>query len=97
MPRALYIFCILFLFALGAVVVAVNAEFTRVELLFGTAELTTGQWLVLVFFLGWIAGVISAWHFVRRLTQERGELRRKLRLAEAELKNVRPVVSRDGV
>ncbi|NJM92734.1 MAG: LapA family protein [Rhodospirillaceae bacterium] len=48
------------------------------------------------FICGWIAGLLSAWHFVRRLTRERAHLRRQLRLAEAELKNVRPL-SRDGV
>jgi uncharacterized membrane protein len=96
MPRFVYIVCIVLVFALGALIVALNAEFMRVELLFGSIELSSGQWLVIAFFLGWVAGVISAWHFVRKLTQERGDLRRKLRLAEAELKNVRPL-PRDGV
>jgi len=96
MPRFLYIVCIVLVFALGALIVAFNAEFMRVELLFGSIELSSGQWLVIAFLLGWVAGVISAWHFVRKLTQERGDLRRKLRLAEAELKNVRPL-PRDGV
>jgi len=96
MPRPLFILCVLAVFALGAAIVAVNSNGLGVELLVTRVELTAGQWLVLAFVLGWAAGVASAWRFVRRLTLERADLRRLLRLAEAELKNVRPV-SRDGV
>jgi hypothetical protein len=45
--------------------------------------------------IGWLAGVFAAWRFVRRLTSERADLRRNLRLAEAELKNLR-IVPHDG-
>lgn len=96
MPRPMFVVCAILVFALGAALVAVNSEALQVELLLARVELTTGQWLVAAFLLGWVAGVISAWRFVRRLTQERADLRRSLRLAEAELKNVRSV-SRDGV
>lgn len=96
MPRPLFVVCAILVFALGAAIVAVNSEALQVELLLARVELTAGQWLVLAFVLGWLAGVASAWSFVRRLTQERADLRRSLRLAEAELKNVRSV-SRDGV
>lgn len=95
MPRPLYVACIVLVFLLGAAIVAVNGEPLSVELLLARLQLTTGQWLVIAFTLGWGAGVFSAWRFVRRLTQERAALRRSLRLAEAELKNVRPL-PRDG-
>lgn len=95
MPRPLYVACIVLVFLLGAAIVAVNGEPLSVELLLARLQLTTGQWLVIAFVLGWGAGVFSAWRFVRRLTQERAALRRSLRLAEAELKNVRPL-PRDG-
>ena len=91
MPRAVYILTGVFVFLLGAVIAAVNDGRLRVELLFGEVELTTGQWLVIAFLLGWGAGVAAAWRFVRRLTSERADLRRNLRLSEAELKNLRAV------
>ena len=91
MPRAVYILTGVFVFLLGAVIAAANDGRLRVELLFGEVELTTGQWLVIAFLLGWGVGVAAAWRFVRRLTSERADLRRNLRLAEAELKNLRAV------
>lgn len=96
MPRPLFVICALVVFALGAAIAAVNPEALRVELLFAEVELTRGQWLIIAFVFGWLAGVASAWHFVRKLTKERADLRRLLRLAEAELKNIRPL-PRDGV
>lgn len=96
MSRSLFVICILLVFALGAALAAVNPQALRIELLFAEIELTSGQWLIIAFACGWLAGVASAWRFVRRLTQERAELRRHLRLAEAELKNIRPL-PRDGV
>jgi uncharacterized integral membrane protein len=96
MPRPLFVICALLVFALGAAIAAVNPQSLRVELLFAEVELTRGQWLIIAFVFGWLAGVASAWHFVRKLTQERAELRRHLRLADAELKNIRPL-PRDGV
>ena len=91
MPRAAYILIIVVVFLLGAVVAAVNDERLRVDVLFAGIELTTGQWLVIAFVIGWLAGVFTAWRFVRRLTTERADLRRNLRLAEAELRNLRAV------
>jgi uncharacterized membrane protein YciS (DUF1049 family) len=91
MPRAVYILITVVAFLLGAVVAAVNDERLRVDVLFARIELTTGQWLVIAFVIGWLAGVFAAWRFVRRLTTERADLRRNLRLAEAELRNLRAV------
>jgi uncharacterized membrane protein YciS (DUF1049 family) len=89
MPRAAYILIAVLAFLLGAVVVAVNSDALRVDVLLARIELTTGQWLVIAFALGWGAGVLAAWRFVRKLTTERADLRRNLRLAEAELRNLR--------
>jgi uncharacterized integral membrane protein len=91
MPRAAYILVIVLVFLLGAVVAAVNIERLRVDVLFAEIELTTGQWLMIAFVIGWLAGVCAAWRFVRKLTTERADLRRNLRLAEAELRNLRAV------
>lgn len=91
MRRAGYILVGVLVFLLGALIVAVNEEGLRVELLFAEIELTTGQWLVIAFLIGWLAGVGAAWRFVRRLATERADLRRNLRLAEAELRNLRAV------
>jgi uncharacterized integral membrane protein len=91
MPRAAYILIGVVAFLLGAVVAAVNSERLRVDVLFTQIELTTGQWLVIAFVIGWLAGVFAAWRFVRQLTGERADLRRNLRLAEAELRNLRAV------
>jgi uncharacterized integral membrane protein len=91
MPRAAYILVIVLVFLLGAVVAAVNIERLRVDVLFAEIELTTGQWLMIAFVIGWLAGVFAAWRFVRKLTTERADLRRNLRLAEAELRNLRAV------
>ena len=91
MPRAGFILIGVLVFLLGAVIVAVNDDRLRVEVLFAEIELTTGQWLVIAFLIGWAAGVGAAWRFVRRLTTERADLRRNLRLAGAELKNLRAV------
>jgi hypothetical protein len=91
MPRAAYILIGVLAFLLGAVIVAVNNERLRVDVLFTHIELTAGQWLVIAFVIGWAGGVFAAWRFVRKLTGERADLRRNLRLAEAELRNLRAV------
>ena len=60
MPRPLFFVCILLVFALGAAIAAVNPQALRVELLFAEVELTRGQWLIVAFLCGWLAGVLSA-------------------------------------
>ena len=91
MPRALFIVICLLVFFVGAALVAANSGPVRVDLLITEVELTRGQLIVVAIVLGWLAGVGSAWRFVRKLTRERAELRRNLRLAEAEVKNLRPL------
>jgi uncharacterized membrane protein YciS (DUF1049 family) len=91
MPRALFIVICLLAFFIGAALVAANNGPVRVDLLITEVELTRGQLLVVAIVVGWLAGVASAWRFVRKLTRERAELRRNLRLAEAEIKNLRPL------
>jgi len=91
MPRWFFIFICLLVFFTGAALVAANSAPVRVDLLVTEVELTTGQLMVVAFILGWLAGIASAWNFVRKLTNERAELRRNLRIAEAEIKNLRPL------
>jgi lipopolysaccharide assembly protein A len=91
MPRALFIVICLLVFFTGTALVAANGAPVRVDLLITEVEVTRGQLMVTVFILGWLAGVASAWSFVRKLTSERAQLRRNLRLAEAEIRNLRPL------
>ena len=91
MPRALFILICLLVFLTGTALVAANGAPVRVDLLIAEVELTRGQLMVTAFVLGWLAGIASAWSFVRKLTSERTQLRRSLRLAEAEIRNLRPL------
>jgi uncharacterized membrane protein YciS (DUF1049 family) len=91
MPRALFIVICLLVFFAGTALVAANGAPVRVDLLITEVEVTRGQLMVTAFILGWLAGVASAWSFVRKLTSERAQLRRNLRLAEAEIRNLRPL------
>ncbi|HZF26457.1 MAG TPA: LapA family protein [Steroidobacteraceae bacterium] len=91
MPRVLFIVTCLLVFFAGAALVAANSGSIHVDLLVAEIELTTGQLMVAAFVMGWLAGIAAAWRFVRRLTSERAALRRNLRLAEAEIKNLRPL------
>jgi lipopolysaccharide assembly protein A len=91
MPRALFILVCLLVFFAGAALVAANGGTLHVDLLVTQVELTQGQLMIVAFVLGWLAGIASAWRFVRKLTSERAQLRRNLRLAEAEIKNLRPL------
>lgn len=90
-PRAIFIVCLIVAFVLGAIFVAVNTGPLRVELLLARPQLTVGQWLIGIFLVGWLAGVATVWRSILAMRRERKALRRKLRLAEAELKIVRPL------
>lgn len=91
MPRWFFILICLLVFIAVAALVAANSAPVRVDLLVTELELTTGQLMVVAFILGWLAGIASAWNFVRKLTNERAKLRRNLRIAEAEIRNLRPL------
>jgi len=91
MPRWFFILICLLVFFAVAALVAANSAPVRVDLLVTELELTTGQLMVVAFILGWLAGIASAWNFVRKLTNQRAELRRNLRIAEAEIRNLRPL------
>ena len=91
MPRWFFILICLLVFIAVAALVAANSAPVRVDLLVTELELTTGQLMVVAFILGWLAGIASAWNFVRKLTNERAQLRRNLRIAEAEITNLRPL------
>jgi uncharacterized membrane protein YciS (DUF1049 family) len=91
MPRALFIAICLLVFFTGTALVAANGAPVRVDLLITEVEVTRGQLMVTALIMGWLAGVASAWRFIRKLTSERAQLRRNLRLAEAEIRNLRPL------
>ena len=90
MPRAAFVVCLLVVFILGAGLVALNSTSLQIELLIARPQLTVGQWLVVVFIAGWFAGIATVWHYVRKLRRARRDLRRQVRLAESELKVLRP-------
>ena len=71
--------------------VAANGAPGRVALPLAPVDCPRAQLMDTAFVLGWLAGIASAWSFVRKLTSERTELRRSLRLAEAEIRNLRPL------
>ena len=93
MPRPVFIICLMVAFLFGAMVVAFNTAPLRVELLIARPQLTVGQWFIGLFLIGWLAGVATVWRTLLASRQERKELRRKLRMAEAELKIVRPIAN----
>ena len=69
MPRWFFILICLLVFIAVAALVAANSAPVRVDLLVTELELTTGQLMVVAFILGWLAGIASAWNFVRKLKE----------------------------
>jgi uncharacterized integral membrane protein len=82
MPRIVFIFSVALAALVALFVSAMNVERVDVELAFLRIATPLGLALVVAFVAGLVAGLIWRIYWVAELLNERGRLRRALRLAE---------------
>lgn len=88
MSRFLFLFSVILAALLALLVSAMNAGRVEIELAFGRIVSPLGLALVFAFTLGLVAGLAWRIHWVTQLLNERGRLRRALRLAESKARAV---------
>jgi len=72
---------------LALIVTALNPGRTEIELAFGRLVSPLGLALVIAFTIGLLCGLAGRLYWVAELLNERGRLRRALRLAEASARS----------
>ena len=87
MSRLLFIALLLAVALLALLVSAMNASRVEIELAFARFESPLGVALVVTFACGLIAGLVWQVKWIAQLLNERGRLRRALRIAEAKARS----------
>ena len=87
MSRLLFIFTLVLAACLALVVSAMNPQRIDIELALLRFEAPLGLVLVCVFALGLVAGLAWRGYWLLQLLNERGRLRRALRLAESKARS----------
>jgi uncharacterized integral membrane protein len=83
MPRILFLFSVALAALIALLITAMNAGRVDIELAFVRITAPLGLALVIAFVAGLLAGLAWRVYWVAELLNERGRLRRALRLAEA--------------
>jgi uncharacterized integral membrane protein len=83
MPRILFLFSVALAALIALLITAMNAGRVDIELAFVRITAPLGLTLVIAFVAGLLAGLAWRVYWVAELLNERGRLRRALRLAEA--------------
>jgi uncharacterized membrane protein YciS (DUF1049 family) len=97
MVRKLLLVAVLLLTMFLAVVfAAANQGVTELDLAFARFEMQKSMAFILLFCAGWVIGVLSCGLFVFRSVYERRRLRKRLNLAEAEVKSLRTLPLQDA-
>jgi putative membrane protein len=73
-----------------------NPGTVQLDLILGTVEASIPLAFTLAFATGWIFGILCAAVFMIRLVNERRQLRKSLRLAEAEVSSLRSLPISDA-
>jgi uncharacterized integral membrane protein len=82
MSRFLFWFSLIAAALLAILISAMNASYVEIELAFARLASPLGVALVVAFALGLLVGLVWQLKWVARLLNERGRLRRALRIAE---------------
>ena len=95
--RNAFLFIVLLIVAvLAAVFAALNPEPIELELAFGSVSVRKSIAFAVTFGFGFLLGFVIAMGRVVRLMSERRALKKSVRLAEAEVSNLRSLPLRDG-
>jgi len=87
MSRALFLFLAAVLAFMALLISAMNPARVDIELAFIRITLPLGLALVIALVAGLLAGLLSRAYWIAELLQERGRLRRALRLAEFRVRS----------
>ena len=81
---------------LAAVFTWLNPGMVQLDLAFAPVELSKSLAFLIAFVAGWGFGLLSCSAVLLRLVHQRRKLRRSVRLAEAEVKNLRGLPMQDA-
>lgn len=97
MVRTLLFLLVVVFVALIAVVFAwLNPGTISLDLAFGKFDVLKSLAFALTLAVGWALGLVSALAYLLKVTNERRKLRKAVRLAEAELSNLRSLPLHDA-
>ena len=96
MRNAILFVVLLLVAVLAAVFAALNPEHVELELAFAQVSVRKSVALAIAFGFGFALGFIVAMGRVFNLMRERRALKKSVRLAEAEVNNLRSLPLRDG-
>jgi len=91
----IYLLLILLVALAGASFASLNPGNVRLDLAFGVVETRLSLAFSVTFLLGWLAGLVTMSGGLLKLLNDRRKLRRSVRLAEAEVSNLRRLPMQD--
>jgi len=87
---------VLAVFMTAVVFASINTDMITLNLAFTSMEIKQSLAMVAFLTVGWIFGVICAGFLLLKLLFDRRQLRKSLRLAEAEVKSLRSMPMQDA-
>ena len=97
MLRYVFFFLIIIVvFIVAVVFAAINPAPLRLDLAFTELKMSTSLAMIAFLGAGWLFGVLCAGFLQLKFFAEQRQLRKALRIAEAELKSLRSMPSRDA-
>ncbi|MEC9375000.1 MAG: LapA family protein [Pseudomonadota bacterium] len=92
----IYIFTILVSFSIAVIFAASNPGLIKLDLAFIEIEIQKSMALILCLGAGWILGMLCSVLFLLKGASKRRQLRKALKLAEAEVKSLRNMPIQDA-
>ncbi len=92
----LFIIFLIAVFTVAVVFAAINPDPITLDLAFRTVETQTSLALLAFLGLGWLFGLFSSSLMLFKLFNQRRQLRKALRLAEAEVQSLRSLPMHDA-
>jgi uncharacterized membrane protein YciS (DUF1049 family) len=96
MVRYLIFAVLLIVFLMALVFASVNSDPVTLNLAFTEVETTTSLAMLSFFAAGWLFGILCIAFFLLKMVSERRQLRKSLRLAEAEVTSLRRMPMQDA-
>jgi putative membrane protein len=96
MVRYLIFGVLLVVFLIALVFASVNSDAVTLNLAFTEIETTTSLAMLSFFAAGWLFGMLCVAFFLLKMAAERRQLRKSLRLAEAEVTSLRRMPMQDA-
>jgi len=92
----LFIVFLIAVFTVAVVFAAINPAPVKLDIAFTTIEIQTSLALLAFLGVGWLFGLLSSALLLLKFLNERRQLRKALRLAEAEVKSLRSMPVHDA-